>query len=248
LLPNDRAIWVLLVVLVGIVSVAVARMVRVRWVAPLLAIYFLHDAWNKFTLVELWACVLVAAAVVVWSSGHRRTSVVLGVGAILVRETTVLFLVGGLLAAHRNGERRSPWLAGLGIGAAAFALQLVWAAPHLVRHGTEEPLLGTGRPPLSVLRFMGEGLPAAAILGPIVWFVAVLTLLNVLPRTDERRWVPPAGFDELLLPYLALPILGVLVSRDVWGVLVVPFTVALSASTIDQQLRWALRARTQARA
>ena len=242
LLPNDRAIWILLVVLAGLASIALARLVRVRWVAPLLAAYFLYNAWNKFTLVEMWGCIVVVGAVVAWVRGRRGLAVILGVVAALVRETTVLFLVGGLLAAHRHEERRWPWLAGLAVAVAAFVLEPIWAGPYLASHGTESPLLGTGRPPFSIARWMGFGLPLGPILGPVLWAVAVLTLLGKLPGVDRgRRWTPPKGVDDLMLPYLALPIVGFLVTRDYWGVLVVPFTMALSASTIDQVVRASVR-------
>jgi hypothetical protein len=248
LLPNDRAIWILVVILIGFGSVALARLVHTRWVAPLIAVYFLYNAWNKFTLVEIWGCLIVVAAVVAWVRGHDALAVVVGTVAALVRETTVLFLVGGLLAAHRRKERRWPWLVGLALASTAFALESIWASPYLVAHGTESPLLGTGRPPFSVARWMGFGLPAGPLLGPVLWVVAVLTLLRVLPRTSgpndqARRWVPLEGFDDLLLPYLALPIFGFLVTRDYWGVLLVPFTLAISAGTVDNELRRMLRRR-----
>ncbi len=180
LLPNDRAIWILVVILIGLGSVALGRLVRCRWVAPLIAVYFLYNAWNKFTLVELWGCLIVIGAVVAWTRGTRamRTfAVALGTVAALVRETTVLFLVGGLIAAHRHKERRWPWVVGLAVAGTAFALESHWASPYLVAHGTESPLLGTGRPPFSVARWMGFGLPLGPLVGPVLWVVAVLTLL-----------------------------------------------------------------------
>jgi hypothetical protein len=238
LLPNDRVIWLLLVVLVGLAAIALGRVVRVRWIAPVIAAYLLYNAWNKFTLVELWGCLIVIGAVFAWSHGYRILAVVLGTVAALVRETTVLFLIGGLIAAHRSKQRRWPWIAGLAISATSFALESHFVSPYLSAHGTESPLLGTGRPPFSIARWMGFGLPIGPILGPILWVVACLALLGELPRVrGQRRWSPPHGFDELLLPYLALPILGVLVTRDYWGVLVVPFTLALSAMVVDQQVR-----------
>jgi hypothetical protein len=247
LLPSDRVIWTVLVVLVGLASIGLGRVVRVRWIAPVLASYYLYNAWNKFTLVEMWGCVIVVGAVVAWTRGYRTLAVVLGTVAALVRETTLPFLAGGLIAAHRFKQRRWPWLLGLAISAAAFALESHAAGHYLVAHGTESPLLGTGRPPFSVARWMGFGLPLGPLVGPVLWVVAGLALLGELPRVKgPRRWVPPPGFDELLLPYLALPILGFLVTRDYWGVLVVPFTLALSAMVVDQQVRafWQSRAAT----
>ena len=237
-IPNDRWIWWLLIVLVGLASVALGRIVHVRWIAPVIAVYFLYNAWNKFTLVELWGCLIVVGAVFAWTRQQRTTSVVAATVAALVRETTLPLLVGGLIAAHRFKERRWPWMVAIGIAAAAFALESHLASPYLVAHGTESPLLGTGRPPFSIARWMGFGLPLGPLVGPVLWIVAVLALLGELPRVNgDRRWVPPPGFDELLLPYLALPILGVLITRDYWGVLVVPFTLALAAMVLDQQVR-----------
>ena len=245
LLPGDRVIWTLAVVLIGLGSIALGRLVGSRLVAPVVAVYFLYNAFNKYTLVELWGCLIVVAAVVAWVRGHRVLAVVVGTVAALVRETTVLFLVGGLVAAHRHKDRRWPWLVGLAVAGTAFALESVWASPHLVAHGTESPLLGTGRPPFSVARWMGFGLPAGPLLGPVLWAVAVLTLLRVLPRDADgparSRGAPPPGFDDLLLPHLALPILGFLVTRDYWGMLIVPFTVALSASTLEREARLVFR-------
>src|SRR5207253_2468918 len=114
-------------------------------------------------------------------------------------------------------------------------------SPYLAKHGTESPLLGTGRPPFSVFRWMGFGLPFGPVLGPVLWIVAVLALLGELPprrsgRGRDSPWPPVTGIDDFLLPYLALPVLGFLVQRDYWGVLVVPFTMALTIGVVQQRL------------
>jgi hypothetical protein len=210
-------------------------------VAPVIAAYCLYNAWNKFTLVELWGVLLVVPAVMAWAKGKRGLSVCLAVAAALVRETTVLLLVGGLISAWRHRERKWPWVVALGVCAVAFALDSAAVSPYLAKHGTESPLIGTGRPPFSVFRWMGFGLPLGPLLGPMLWLVTVLALLGQLPpkRKGEERddpWPPIAGIDDLLLLYVAMPIFGVLVQRDYWGVLIVPFTLAIGASALQHRV------------
>jgi hypothetical protein len=245
-LPTDRAIWELLVVSVGVASVGLGRFVRASWVAPFIAAYMLYNAWNKFTLVEMWGVLLVIPAVIAWGHGRRGLAVVLAVAAALVRETTIPLLCGGLVSAIRHRERKWPWLLGLAVCAVAFAANSAAVSPYLVKHGTESPLLGTGRPPWTVFRWMGFGLQLGSLVGPIVWAVAILTLLGLLPprhKGEERDdpWPPVRGIDDLLLVYLAMPILGFLVQRDYWGVLVVPLTLAIAAGGLQHRVLPRLR-------
>src|SRR5262249_28783238 len=152
--------------------------------------------------------------------GYRGVAAALGLVAVLTRETTVLFLVGGLLAAHRQNDKRWPWVAALGVCAVSFAINAHLAGPFLVSHGgTETPLLGTGRPPLSILRWMGYGLPAGVIVGPLLWAVSVLALVGRVRALPAQSLgvAPRPGFDDLMLPFLTLPLLGLLITRDYWG-------------------------------
>src|SRR5207245_1533423 len=103
------------------------------------------------------------------------------------------------------GLTDAPWAVPL------IALYLLYnASPHLSAHGAESPLLGTGRAPFSVARWMGFGLPAGPVVGPILWGLAVWRL------THHRV------FGDLMLPFMAMPVLGVLITRDYWGALLVP--------------------------
>lgn len=245
LLPNDRLIWLVLVVGIGLMAVGLGRLVQAGWVAPLIALWALYNAWNKFTLVELWGALLVTAALLAWARGHQRWAAVIGLLAALVRETTVVLLVGGVIAAHRQGRPRWPWLAALGISGAAFVATMVAAHPYLVAHGTESPLLGSGRPPFSIARWMGFGLPAGPVLGPALWLLAVLGLLGHLPGRRSLAAIPPLpGIDDLMLAYLALPVLGLLVTRDYWGAELVPFTLAFGAGSLTALVSSRLGAHT----
>src|SRR5205085_1844133 len=72
----------------------------------------------------------------------------------------------------------------------------------------------------SALQMSGAWLPAGVVLGPVLLALTIRYL-----RVVGRLW--------LVLPLLALLLSGLLVHRVEWGMLVVPFTLALG---VDEAL------------
>ena len=231
LLPGDRWIWLLLVALVGAAGWVLLGLTDAPWAVPLIALYLLYNAWNKYTLVELWTVPLIVGALWAWRADRPTVAAGVACAAALVRETSAPLLVGGLFAAWRAGRPRWPWATGLAVFAAGLALHAHLASPHLSAHGAESPLLGTGRAPFSVARWMGFGLPAGPVVGPILWGLTVWRL------THHR------DFGDLMLPSMAMPVLGVLITRDYWGALLVPFTILWGAEALQELARRRIPAR-----
>jgi hypothetical protein len=225
-LPSDRAIWLVLCASVFVSTWLLSRLTTTSVVAaPAIAAYLLYNAWNKFTLVELWVLPLTAGAVVAWLRHRDRTAAGLALAAALVRETTAGLLLGGLVAAHRAKRARWPWLTAIGVLIGVSLLHAHLASPYLVEHGTESPLLLTGRPPWSVFRWMGFGLPLGPLVGPIVWALAVARVVR------DRR------LSDFMIFFLLMPIGGFLITRDYWGALLVPFTLAFAVDPVVEWLR-----------
>src|SRR5437763_398158 len=142
-----------------------------------------------------------------WRRTRWGPAAALAAAAALVRELAAGLVAGGLLAAQVLRRPRWPWLAAAGAVVAGLALHSVLASSHLVAHGSEIALLGTGGPD-RVATMMGVGLRHPLILGPLVWVLAV----GRLALDRELRL--------LFLFYLTLPLTGFLVGRDSWGFVV----------------------------
>ncbi|KKL11354.1 hypothetical protein LCGC14_2546660 [marine sediment metagenome] len=223
-LPSQQWAWVVLVVLAGLTGWIFIGVSRTPLAPPLVVIYLLATARfqsssgsvAQFFLTELWAVPALAASVLAWQKRRRTLAAGFALLAVLIRETAAGIIVGGLISAYLNGERRWPWwTAGL-LAAAAYGLHVICVSPYLVApgEGAETALLGTAEFPMSVLRMAGFGLPAGSILGLVFWVLA----LRWMWRCEEYSWFP-----GLLL---ALPLVGLILDRTYWGVLVVPFTIA----------------------
>jgi hypothetical protein len=104
------------------------------------------------------------------------------------------------------------------------------ASGHLVTHGSEIALLGTGGPD-RVASMMGVGLWHPLILGPLVWALAVGRL------TFDRE------LRLLFLFYVTLPLTGFLVGRDYWGFMVVPFSILWAGEAVASLAERAFRGR-----
>src|SRR5206468_383113 len=81
-------------------------------------------------------------------------------------------VAGGLLAAQVLRRPRWPWLAAVGAVVVGLLVHSALASSHLVAHGSEIALLGTGGPK-RVATMMGVGLRHPLILGPLVWRLVV---------------------------------------------------------------------------
>ena len=212
-LPGGRAVWLLFVTLVAVTGFLLLDITAVPIMAPLVAWYLLNGArphvggtWvDQHLIVELWAVPAVAGALWAW----RRTKWVAAAGLV----------VGGLLAAHVLHRPRRPWLLAVGAVTAGVAAQSVLASGHLVAHGSEIGLLGTGGPD-RVATMMGVGLRHPMILGPLIWVLAAARL-----AADRELRL-------LMLFYVTLPFTGFFVGRDYWGFLVVPFTLLWAGEAV----------------
>lgn len=227
LLPGPRAVWLLFVGLVAVTALLLLDVTSCPLIVPFVAWYMLNAArphiggvwFDQDLIVELW--VVPAAAVVLW--GWRRARWVLAAAfaaiASLVRELAVGLVAGGLLAAHVLHRPRRPWLVAAGVVAAGLAAHTAAASGHLVAHGHEIALLGTGGPD-RVATMMGVGLPHPLVLGPLIWILAVARL-----ATDREL--------RLLFAFsVTLPLVGFLVGRDYWGFIVTPFLILWAGEAV----------------
>jgi hypothetical protein len=235
-LPGRTWIWIGFLALCGLGGLLALRLSRHALVAPLVTVALLAAGLgiprlghggrvDQWTLVELWVAPLVVGAVVAGTRRRDGLAAALATAAFCVRETTALLLVGGLVAAWRTGRRRTPWILGLVAAAIVTALHAHAAHPFLAPpgQGTETPLLGTGRP-WFVLTMMGGGLPYGALWGPVLWLAAV-----VHARRDPARW--------MALPHLLLPLLGLLLRRDYWGLVTLPLVLAWGVDELADRWR-----------
>lgn len=213
LLPGEGAVWLALVALIGVAGVAVARTSDAPLVAPLVAGYLFHVAHqDQHLIVEVWAAPLLVLALACWRRGWQVAAAVLAATATLVRELAVLLLVGGLWSGRR---RPLAWLVALGLATAGVLAHFAHAGSYASADGVEAALIGTGGP-RRVLDMAGVGFTPAAAFGLVLWPLAWLRLRR------DRELARFAG------PLLALPLVGLLVGRDYWGFVVVPFLLVLA--------------------
>ncbi len=130
--------------------------------------------------------------------------------AALVRETVAPVLLSGAVAAWLSHRPLRPWL----IGSTAWLAFLAWhlSLVLLSPTGTEMSLVGTG----GLWAALNMAGPAIAPVGAIVTIVALWRA-----RFTAEWW--------LTLPLLVgIPLLGLIASRDYWGILVFPIALALA--------------------
>lgn len=238
-LPSQRWVWLAFVAFVGATSLLLLRLTGSVLAGPLVAIYLLttgrphHPSGflDQYLLVEFWA--LPAAVGALLAVRGRRWWLAAGLAllATLVRELAGGLVVGGLLAAHVLHRPRRPWIVAAAVAAGAYALHVHLLSSHLVAHGREVALLGTGQGVHTVLSMMDVGLGGPFLLGAVLWCLAVWRV------TRERE------LSLIVSLYLTLPILGLLVGRDYWGILVVPFTIAWSCELAEGWIGRRLAAR-----
>ena len=236
-LPSQGWVWALFVLVVAATSFAILQATTVALVAPAFAAYvfrlarpysFSADSWlDQYLLVELWALPLLVGAVVAWRRERRGIAVAgFALAATLVRELVVGLLLTGLVVAWRRRRPAWPWAVALLAAVAMAVAHVRWADPHLVAHGAEEELLGSGQPPWTITAMMATGLPAPLVVGPLLWFLSI-----------RRLWRLDRELLAFLAPLLALPLSGLLIGRDYWGFLVAPLLLWLALEEIADAVR-----------
>ena len=165
----------------------------------------------EYLFVELWAVPLVAAAIFAAKRERWWLAALFGLFATAVRELAALILIGGLLEAVVRRKPWWPWAAAIGAGGILYGVHASLLAPYLAQRGTEEALFGTGGVG-AVLDMAGFQLPAHAVVGVVLWALALYGLV----RTDRILF---------LGPYALLPLLGLIAARPYWGGMVVPFLI-----------------------
>lgn len=224
-----RAVWLLFVALVGVTAWLLMRLTATPWSGPFVALYLLHVARphtsagfvDQYLLVELWTVPAVAGALLLWRRSRWAAAAGLALLAVAVRELAALLLIGGLLWALVWRRPWRPWALAIAGGVALVAVHAALTVPHLAAHGKEAALLGTGGA-RRVLTMLDVGIPGPQLVGLALWLLGGLVLAR------DRELACFAG------PYYALPLVGLLVGRDYWGILVVPFAIAWSAQVVDR--------------
>jgi len=226
-LPGPRAVWLLFVGLVAVTAFLFLDVTSAPVIVPFVAWYMLNaarphigGAWvDQDLIVELWVVPFAAGVLWLWRRTRWGPAAALTAVATIVRELAAGLVAGGLLAAQVLRRPRWPWLVAAGAVVAGFAIHSTLASSHLVAHGSEIALLGTGGPD-RVATMMGVGLRHPLILGPLVWVLAVGRL-----ATDRELRL-------LFLFYVTLPLTGFLVGRDYWGFMVVPFSILWAGEAV----------------
>jgi hypothetical protein len=223
LLPSPRAIWFAYCASAAAAGFGLLALGR-RPLPPLIASLYLLCSGNRpidggwitqFGATEFWAVAPATLAVLAASTGRGSLAVALSLLAAATRELAAPLMVGGLMTAMAERRPARPWVVALVVATVGYASHAISVLPHLgpPGTGTEPPLLGTGRFPSSIAAMAGFGLPLGLVVGPVLWAMA----LTVAVRDPARR---------MAVPYLLLPLTGLLVDRPAWGVMVVPLTLA----------------------
>jgi hypothetical protein len=239
-LPGAGGRWLAYVAVVVLVCGLLVSTTNAPWVAPIVALYLLRfgrphyaSGWiDQYLLVELWALPAVVGAIVAWRVGRTGVATGLAVVASAVRELAVLLVIGAVISAVL---RRTPWrpaIVATATMALIFGVHGWLTSPHLADRGAEAALLGTGGID-RVFTMAAVGLPRPNLVGPLLWGVSWWWLIR---QRDVRLFAAPL---------LALPLIGLFVGRDYWGLLVVPLEL-LAAGEMFVAASASMRRRTRA--
>jgi hypothetical protein len=207
-------LWPAYVLLVAVATgLLLLEVTTAPLVVPVVTIYLLvlGRVSVEYLFAELWAVPLVAATFLEIDRRRWWPAAGLAVAATAVRELAGGLLAGGLLAALMRKQPWRPWVAGLVVAGALYALHAHLLQPYLGAHGTEAKLLGTGSIG-TVFAMAGFQLPAARLLGGIIWALALADVI----RTGR---FPNMAF------FVTLPLLGLAADRPYWGAIAVPFLI-----------------------
>lgn len=218
LLPSDRWVWALFVLTAGISGVAATYIVKRPVLGLLVTIYLLTlgmfnngGEWvAQYMATELWAVVPLIGSVAMALRQRWWPAALLALAAMLVRETAGLLLIVAALLSIAGRLPRRPWLAAFGAGGLAYVAHALAVRERIdltVGYGIlDEPSSWT-----AVLDMAGFGLPWGVVVGPLLLVLAVWHV-----RKEHSEWVLAAA-------PLLLPIAGLVIDRQYWGILVVPF-------------------------
>lgn len=220
MLPNDRTVWYLFVGLAGVAGVVASHLVKrppigIGVTAYLLSLGMLQfeGGWSaQFMTIELWAVAPLLGAVL--AVQHRRwwPAAILALTAMLIRETAATVLIAGAVMAGLGKVPRKPWLVASALAGVGYLAHALAVMPH-IDPGGGESLLQEVVSVLSVPQMTGFGLPWMLVTGPVLWLFAVRYAI-----VEHHHW-------PITVAPLALPLAGLVIDREYWGILVVPFVV-----------------------
>ena len=220
LLPNDRAIWLAYVLVATLAGVLSAGLARFPPLGILVSIYLLGlgmlntgGGWMaQFTTTELWAVPVMLGAILAVRRERWWLAASLGLLAVMVRETAAPLLVVGAALALVGRLPKRPWLTSLATAAGLYGLHAILAS-EFIDPGVATALPSRAEIPGSLLRIVGMGLPAGLVVGLILWVLAIIRVF----RREQHPLLTSA--------YLWLPLIGLVLERHYWGIMVVPFTL-----------------------
>mgnify|MGYP006924546466 CR=1 FL=1 len=228
LIGNDNVTWLLMLAAATVAALLLARTLHNPVLAITVILFFESVGQVAWTAPELWASILVVAAVGLALDEQWIPAAVTATIATSVRELAVLVLVGIAVSQRRSGRSVVAPVVGLGVVTAFYLAHWTRASSYLVPvgEGRQADLFGTGSFPSGVLAMMSTWLPGGVVVG-VILFAATLAWAH---RRDRLA---------LLAPVLALVLAGVLVDRPEWATFVIPLTLALGLDElVDRIGRW----------
>jgi hypothetical protein len=175
-------------------------------------------------LVELWALPAVAGCLVAARRERPWLAALLAALAACIREVAVVLLVAGLFdAAFVRRSRRAvePWLVGLAIFAAAFALHSWIASGFTAPVGNQAALIDTGTGVRTALESMTYRLPT--------WLGLALFVIALVRLKKVDQLFPAVGL-------FLIPVVTLFINRNYWGLLLIPFTILFSTDWLIEIL------------
>lgn len=239
-LGAEHSIWLLFLVCAAASGVLASRLAANPLSGVLVTAYVLTlgmflegGLWTaQFTTSELWALPFMFGAAVSVTRDRWWLAASLALVATSIRETAATLILAGAALSIPGRTPRSPWLVAAAMGAGLYALHAVMAS-SFIDPGRADALPSPAQFPSSFLAIVGFGLPSGAVLGLVLWIAAIA---HVVRRIEHGL---------LLSAFLWLPLVGFVLDRPYWGVMVVPFALVWGfdelALFVRQGFRRALR-------